>query len=165
MNIRFRSASVRYYDTRKDDGGAYCRIYMTARADSEVRKKMGWGCVGEGKELTDPWPSDGERSGKLLGTLSANNFILTPKDTELRKHEIDVGCNKVSDFAFTVENDSNGNRKGVMISFVVRSSHPDASIKIDRYFRSIQDGLGDLKIDYIKQENLPLEEVAEETEK
>lgn len=165
MNIRFRGATVRYYDTRKDDGGAYCRIYFSARADQEVRKKMGWGITQDPKKgdiVSDPWPSVGEQSGKLAGVLSSNTFILTPKDKELSKHEVEIACHKVSDFAFKVETDSNGNTKGVTINFCVRSSSPEASVKIDRYFRNIQDALGELKIDYVKQETLPLEEAAEE---
>ncbi len=155
MNIRFRGAQVRYYDTRKDDGGAYTRIYMTARADKDARKKMAWDDAGE-----DGWPGEGVKQGKLSGILSATNFILTPSDKELSKHEIDTGCNKISDFSFSVEHDAEGNRKSLSIQFVVRSNHPDASQKIDRYFRNIQDALGELKVDYTKQEKLPLGEEA-----
>jgi hypothetical protein len=159
MNIRFRGAVIRYYDTRKDDGGAYTRIYMTARADKDVRKKMTWDEAGE-----DGWPGEGVKQGKLSGTLSATTLILTPNDKELSKHEIEIGCNKVSDFSFSVEHDAEGNRKSLSIQFVVRSNHPDASVKVDRYFRNIQDALGELKVDYTKQEKLPLgdEEAVEE---
>jgi len=153
VNIRFRGAQVRYYDTRKDDGGAYTRIYMTARADKEVRKKMTWDEVGD-----EAWPGEGVKQGKLSGVLSATNLILTPNDKELSKFEIEIGCNKVSDFSFSVEHDAEGNRKSLSIQFVVRSNHPDASQKIDLYFRNIQDALGELKVDYTKQEKLPLEE-------
>lgn len=153
MNIRFRGAQVRYYDTRKDDGGAYCRIYMTARADREVRKKLAW-------DEAEAWPGEGVKQGKLSGILSATTLILTPNDKELQKFEIEIGCNKVSDFTFGVEYDAEGNRKSLSIQFVVRSNHPDASQKIDRYFRNIQDALGELKVDYTKQEKLPLEEEA-----
>lgn len=153
MNIRFRGTQVRYYDTRKDDGGAYTRIYCTALSDKEIRKKMNWDHTG-----AEEWPGEGVKQGKLSGIISATNLILTPNDKELQNHEIDIGCNKVSDFSFAVEHDGEGNRKSLLISFVVRSQHPDASAKIDRYFRNIQDALGELKIDYIKQEKLPLEE-------
>lgn len=167
MQIRFRGAQVRYYDTRKDDGGAYTRIYFSARADQEVRKKMKWGITQDDKDrdvICDPWPAEGEKSGKLSGTLSATSFILTPKDAELGKHEIEVECSKVYDFSFSVEYDSDGNRKGLLIQFVVRSTAKESSVKIDRYFRNIQDALGELKVDYEKQDKLDLGANEEATE-
>jgi hypothetical protein len=159
MNIKFTGAQVRFYDTRKDDGGAYTRIYMTARAGKDVRKKMAWDEAGD-----EAWPGEGVKQGKLSGMLSATTLILTPNDKELSKHEIEIGCNKVSDFSFSVEHDAEGNRKSLSIQFVVRSNHPDASVKIDRYFRNIQDALGELKVDYTKQEKLPLGEDESEAE-
>jgi hypothetical protein len=153
MNIRFRGAVMRYYDTRSDDGGAYTRIYMTARADKDVRKKMTWDESGD-----EAWPGEGVKQGKLAGTLSSTTLIFTPNDKELAKHEIEIGCNKVSDFSFSVETDSEGNRKSLSIQFVVRSNHPDASVKADRYFRNVQSAVGELKVDYTKQEKLPLDE-------
>lgn len=168
MNIRFRGAEVRYYDTRKDDGGVYCRIYFSARADKEVRGKMEWGVAKDenGKELVaDPWPAVGENSGKLSGNLSASSMILTPKDSALSKFEINgLVINKVSDFTWTAENDSEGRRKSVRINFIVRSSAPDASAEIDAYFRALGDGLGELKIDYSKQDRLPGADAEQEEE-
>lgn len=144
-SITFRGAHVRYFDGRQEEGGAFCRIHMTAEFTGPVMEAMDW---------TDPGGS--VTDAKLDGELHAINFILTPGDKQLKQYEMQFPIRSVEDFkVVTIEKDEVKRRE---LRFVVRSSNEGVAAQVDNYIRRIGDHQGALKISYTAQSELELEE-------
>lgn len=147
----FRGAYVRYVDLRYDDKSKvkYVKINFTAAFSEPVREAMEWG-----------EPPAGFSSAKLDGDLSASHFILTPDGKELKIHELQIDAKSIGNFEVVrvqIGEDSYENE----LRFQVVTSAAGAASLLESYLEAIGKGTGQLRVNYDRQEELPLDDKQE----
>jgi hypothetical protein len=140
----FRGAEIRYSDTRKDEGGVFVRIHMTADFTEVVREAMGWnvGTFSKGKLV----PND----------LCATHISLIPDEKSFRNHAIDLEITNMSDFEYFEVKDEDGNVSHE-VRFIVRTPVEGAETKVANYMR-FAGASAQLRVNYQVQDPLPLEQ-------
>lgn len=144
-SIIFRGTHIRYFDGRQEEGGAFVRIHLTSEFSEPVMEAMEW--EEPGSSVTDA-----KLDGELLGT----HLILTPGDKLLSGSEIQFGIRSAEDFK--VVSVTEGDSKRRELRFIVRSSADGVAALVDQYIRVVGTHQGALKVSYVKQEQLPLQE-------
>lgn len=115
------------------------------------------------------WPEElpakcGE--GKLKGAVRVNSFILTPNEKTLKQHEMQLTATDLGAFRFKVKTDKDGNVKGTELLFQLRTTDPTAAAAFQNWLGHIGEGVAQLKLDCVKQEEMDFnaeEEPEEET--
>lgn len=147
-SIIFRGTSIRYFDVRqgKEGGDVFCRIHLSSNWNEQVRNKMDWEAI-----------PDSVTECKLTGSLLASHLILTPSDKLLKDQEIQFDIKSVEDFRLVSLKDDEGEIRGRELRFIVRTPKQVAG-HLEEYLSVIGRHEAALKVSYVKQENLPLEE-------
>lgn len=153
-NMTFRGVEISNFDVRSDEGGQFVRIHFRSDYSDTVAQKMNW---------PDAMP-DAVKQAKLSGKLALANFILTPNDKELSKHEINLKAVEATDFQLSRAggDEEEGVPAKTSLRFMVRSNEMGAEALLGTYWRVVGKGLAKLKIDYAKQETLNFEAKGEE---
>ena len=149
--VIFRGAYIRSFEFRNGDGDKHTRIQFSADWTEPVRRAMAWGECAEGFAAAD-----------LVGRLAASHVILTPSPRELKQHELQIDAEEVSGFNIVPLKDSEGGLTGRELRFAVKTTSADAEALLAAYCRTVGRGLAQLKISYVKQEEMALEEAAEQ---
>ena len=149
----FRGAWIRDFSTKWDEKlGVSVTVNFASDFTDVVREELEWG------ELPD-----GYKSGKLEGSCAASHFILTPNQKEFKEHELQMAASTIGSFEVkSVETDSSNRTE---LWFKVRSGVEGAAAQLEDYLRHIGHGIGQLKVDYERQSELPLEEAEPAKEK
>lgn len=139
--ITFTSAVLKSF-TRDHNG---CTAQFTASMNANVSKAMKWEDIPEC--LT---------GATLEGQLSATTMELVPKETELRKHGIEIDISQVSSFqAIRLELEGKkGKGHRIELRFKVRSAQSDAARRLEVYMATIGEGKSSATVSYTRQENL-----------
>lgn len=149
-SITFRGAHIRYYDGRHEEAGAFVRLHVTAEFTVQVMDAMGW-----------EDPGDSVSSANLEGALNSTHMILTPGDKQLKQYELQIDIKDVTQFKVVAIEENEVKRRE--LRFVIRTLEDCGAGKIEQYVRAIGDHQGALKVSYVKQEDLPLEETKQQT--
>jgi hypothetical protein len=144
-SIVFRGTHIRYFDGRQEEGGAFVRIHLTAEFSEPVMEAMDW--EEPGSSVTD---------AKLDGELHGTHLILTPGDKLLSRSEIQFDIRSAEDFKVVTVTEGDSKRRE--LRFIVRSSADGVAALVDQYIRVVGTHQGVLKISYVKQEQLPLQD-------
>jgi hypothetical protein len=142
--IIFRGAYIRSLELRNGDD-RHARIQMTADWTEPVRQHMEWDDAPEGFGACD-----------LVGRLAASHIILTPNGKELKRHELQIAADDVNGFHLVPVKDGEGDVTRRELRFTVKTTQPDAAAQIEAYCQAIGRGAGQLKVSYVKQDELPL---------
>lgn len=143
--ITFRGAHIRYCDVRHDESGVVFRIHMTSEFTDPIMDSMEW-----------EDPGDSVTEAKLGGVLSATHMILTPGDKQLKQHELQIDLKDVTDFKLVAITKDEVTRRE--LRFKVRTVEAGTAAKVENYLSLVGAHQGTLKVSYVKQENLPLEQ-------
>jgi hypothetical protein len=144
-NMLFRGAIIRDVDLRRDEGGNFCRLHVTADFSEPIREEMEWDD-----------PGDAVKSAKLDGKLAGTKLIFSPNDKKLKDHEIELGCEEVNDFQYhRVKTDGGGIAKEVR--FIVRTAERGAGALLENYMAVLGEAPAAMKLQYTEQEDLDLQ--------
>jgi hypothetical protein len=151
--ILFRGAFIRYFDVRQgnEGGDVFARLQMSADWSDSVAEKMEWQGIPESITGAD-----------LTGLLLASHMILTPADKELKQHELQLDIQEVRDFKLVTSRDEEGQVRSREIRFCVKTSDEDAPALAYQYMQKIGKHGGHMRVSYVKQDSLPLEDPAAE---
>ena len=149
MKLKFTSVTVEEVKTsqsKKNTGGAYSKMKITATLTAAVRKAMGIG--GD----VEQWPPDGEKSGKLKGTFDTSNIILTRKQGSLVETlgEADIAVSLADSFSWKFRDPKSDTDTTTLITFWVRTDDLTAAQLMNEYFYSIQGGESTGMLNYNK---------------
>lgn len=149
--LTFRGAYIRYIDVRQEEGGLVARLHMSSDYSAVVTKEMEW------PASLDPTMT----SAKLEGERVLNSFLMTPNGgEEMRKFEIEVTARDVG--SFCVQRVTEGDSSKVELRFQIRTGDVKGILQIINYIAKVGESPGVLKVDCVKQEELPLEDEAPE---
>lgn len=136
----FRNARIRYFDVRrKKEQPPFVRLALMTDLSDTIRLAMGWSI------------GDGQVNGKFAGSVTATHMILTPNQKRLPTMEVSdlqMNCDEVGEFQFIEHLDSDGYSKGADLTFVVRSSDPEAAAKLDAYWRTMLGEGAELRVGF-----------------
>lgn len=96
------------------------------------------------------------KSGKLDGLISATHFVLTPNDKKLKQHELQLNVQSISGFELhrvKVGEDSTENQ----LHFQIVTVQDGSAAQVEQYVRQIGLEQGQLRVNYDKQDPLPLD--------
>lgn len=143
MNITFTSARLESF-TRTPKGG---KAIFASSWNQKAATAMGW------QELPDS-----VSGASLDGELSASSLSLTPSDSEMKRHAIDLDITQVHKFE-AVRLEAEGKKgKGhrTEIRFHVIFADVAGCKKLEQYMQTIGAGKGTCTVSYTKQEELQL---------
>lgn len=141
--ILFRGTTLRYIDLRRDEGGSFTRLHLTADYSEPVQQSMGW----------EPIP-ESVTTCKLAGKIAAVNMVLTPTDKALQRNEIQMEASEVGDFALVPTKNDEGDVTGHELRFVLRTNESAAWAALGQYFMAIGQGTALLTVTYAEQTTL-----------
>lgn len=141
--ITFRGTTLRYIDIRRDEGGSFTRLHLTADYSEPVQQAMGW----------EPIP-ESVTTCKLSGKINAVNMVLTPTDAALRRSEIQMEASEVGDFTLAPTKDDAGDVTGHELRFILRTNESAAWAALGQYFVTIGQGTAVLKVTFAEQTTL-----------
>lgn len=144
--MTFRGARLRYSDIRRDEGGQFVRLHLTADYSDTVARQMDW---------PDEIPA-AVKSCKLSGRLSLSSIIITPNSRELKKHELSLDASEATDFQLVRSGGDleEGEPPQTSLRFIIRTAAPGAGAQVETYWSIIGEDLASLKVDYAKQDSL-----------
>lgn len=120
--------------------------------NNRVCSVMGW-TIGAGNTGVD-----------LEGELHASSMILTPKESGLAKHKLELDIQSVSGFE-AVRFEAEGKKgKGFRyeIHFKIKFASKDACRDLERYMLTMGEGKGTLQVSYVKQTEMELTDEKQE---
>lgn len=141
--ILFRGTTLRYIDLRRDEGGSFTRLHLTADYSEPVQEAMGW----------EPIP-ESVTTCKLSGKINAVSMVLTPTDKALQRNEIQMEASEVGDFTLAPTKDDEGSITGHELRFVLRTNESAAWAALGQYFVTIGQGTAALKVTFAEQGTL-----------
>ena len=141
--ILFRGTTLRYLDLRRDEGGSFTRLHLTADYSEPVQQAMGW----------EPIP-ESVTTCKLSGKIAAVNMVLTPTDKALQRNEIQMEASEVGDFALAPTKNDDGDVTGHELRFVLRTNESAAWAALGQYFVAMGQGTAALKVTFAEQTTL-----------
>lgn len=144
--IIFRGVYIRSVELRNGDGDRHVRVHLTGDWTGPVREDMDWSELPESFGKAD-----------LVGRLAASHMILTPAGRELKRQEVQFACEEVNGFIIVPLKDGEGDVTGRELRFSIRTRAAEACALLEAYCNTVGRGLAQLKVSYVKQENLPLD--------
>ena len=144
--IIFRGAYIRKITKNNSESDTGVRIEIGADWTDTVREHMEWDEVPHGHGASD-----------LIGKLRANHMILTPADNMLKKHEVQIDIDECSGFNQKGIKDGEGNIGYRELLFAIDSSSDCAAALAEGYVNLIGRGKAQLKVSYVKQEEIDLQ--------
>ena len=121
--------SVAITNSKKNSGGAVCRIQLTASMTKAARKAMKIGVVDEEASLNEVvWPPAGEKSGKLTATFDATSLILTANqgNTLGEPEEVNCAVSLADSFTWKFEDPKDESNTNIIYSFSARTADLEA---------------------------------------
>lgn len=151
MKLKLANVSVGKVEaqgSKANTGGAFAKMHITVSANKTIRRALGIGDA----EADESWPPNGEKSGKLRGTLDATTLIITAKQGNLvqKLDEVDLNISLVNDFSWQLEDPKDEESKNALISFWARTSDLESAMKMVEYKFSIGSGSSTGSLTYNK---------------
>lgn len=150
-SMTFRGATLRYFDCRLQEGGAFTRIHASADFSDTIRESMGWPAI-----------SDEIQSCKLSGKLAGEHFVLTPNDKALSQYQFQLPVGEVTDFEVVHVAEEGKESTRTEVRFKMRTSSNEAAARLYEYISKVGKTGASLKLKYSAQAEL--EEQPEEPE-
>ncbi len=151
--MTFTGVEVRYLDVRLDtDGsGCYARLHVRADYSEKIAEAMDWEAI----------PTCVE-AAQLSGSVAASHLTLTPKEKELRKHEVQMSISGVDAFEAIALRGDDGQLVRRQLRFRIRTEDPGAPALLASYLQRVGGALATAKVSYVVQDRLFAEAAAAE---
>lgn len=162
QTITFSSAFIRTAGLVLDDGTKKVRINFTASLTKEVRDKMDWQELEKPKSFKGRLIEEAADSLDLDGELNGKTMTLTPNDRELAKASFSIEIGQVHSFQLVTVKDENSKRRE--LRFQVLTVVKGALKELEAYTDRVGQAKGALKISYVQQSELGLNDDVEATE-
>ncbi|MDE2106818.1 MAG: hypothetical protein KGL39_56910 [Patescibacteria group bacterium] len=132
--------------------GGMCRLHLTAAWSDAVREEMDWPALDLCVKKAD-----------LIGEIIGSHARLTPFDSSLEKHEVQVGIESVGGFSM-VAKEQDGATVKRRLKFSLFTKDANAPALFSEYLRTVGAATATLAVSHVTQERIDLSGEAPEAE-